>query len=195
MGTTVGTLPGGIRMESLSDEEFRPLFQEWRPRIFTDEAELNPGLLLSDEEKEARTRLAGRLGPRWGLNLVLRDGDALVGWSAGFQLDAERYYMMNSAIVPEYRGRGLYKAMLPPILELLRTEGFQVVTSRHLATNNRVLVPKLRAGFLITGFEIHEAFGILVNLSWFASPLRREAVLWRAGAVRPGERLRGIIGE
>jgi GNAT superfamily N-acetyltransferase len=193
MATKAFDLPGGIEVERLTDEEFLPLFREWRPRLFSDEVEIAKDRFFSEEEHAALARLAEQRGPFWRLNLVLRDGPSLVGWSTGVQLDAERFNMGNSAVLPEYRRHGLYSALLPPILELLRGEGFQVVTSRHLATNNRVLVPKLRAGFLITGFEISDVFGLLVNLGYFFNPLRREAVLWRVGAVRPSEGLRKIL--
>jgi hypothetical protein len=38
------------------------------------------------------------------------------------------------------------------------------MTSRHRADNNAVIVPKLRAGWVIAGFEVAPRFGLLVHL-------------------------------
>lgn len=80
------------------------------------------------------------------------------------------------------------------ILETVRQQGFQTVYSRHVATNNRVIIPKLRAGFLITGVELTDMVGLLVRLTYFFSPLRRKALDFRAGQLRPDDDLRRLFG-
>jgi hypothetical protein len=50
------------------------------------------------------------------------------------------------------------------ILEKASADGFKEITSKHHAGNNAVLIPKLKAGFVIQGFEINPRFGIMVNL-------------------------------
>ncbi len=66
--------------------------------------------------------------------------------------------------------------MLPKILQILKKQGFQKVTSRHSVTNNNVIVPKLKAGFVITGFEISEVFGLLIILTYYFNDTRRKLV-------------------
>ena len=86
---------------------------------------------------------------------------------------------------PTASGEGYLLALLPRILGALQHEGFQIVYSRHVATNNQVLVPKLKAGFVITGIEVSDVFGVLVHLSYFFNPLRRKVLDVRVGQARP----------
>ena len=97
--------------------------------------------------------------------------------------------MSNTGIFEEYRGKGIYSALLPKLLELFREKGFQKVSSRHNVANNAVLVPKLKAGFVITGFEIDERFGLLVVLSYIYGDKRLKAYKFRTGQIRPDEDL------
>ena len=75
--------------------------------------------------------------------------------------------------------------MLPWILDAVQREGFQIVHSRHVATNNQILVAKLKAGFVITAIEVSDVFGVLVHLSYFFNPLRRKVLDVRVGQARP----------
>jgi hypothetical protein len=92
---------------------------------------------------------------------------------------------VNTGILPQHQGQGIYSALLPRILDMLQHEGFQIVYSRHVATHNQVLVPKLKAGFVMTGIEVSDVFGVLVHLSYFFNPLRRKVLEVRVGQARP----------
>ena len=98
--------------------------------------------------------------------------------------------MINTGILPPHQGKGIYSALLPLLLEGLRQEGFQIVYSRHIASNNQVLVPKFKAGFVITGFEISDAFGLLVHLSYYFNPLRRKIMDVRTGRAMPDDEVK-----
>ena len=87
-----------------------------------------------------------------------------VGWHLGQQTLAGIFEMARTGILPQHQNRGLYTALLPTILEQLKHDGFQIVSSRHNLTNNAVIVPKLKAGFVISGFEVDDRFGTLVQL-------------------------------
>jgi hypothetical protein len=102
--------------------------------------------------------------------------------------------MRNSAILPNHRRKGLYSALLREVVIKLEKKGFQVITSRHNAGNNDVIIPKLKAGFLITGIELSDAFGTLVNLSYFTNPLRRKVTLYRSGDQYPDEEVKKHLG-
>lgn len=73
---------------------------------------------------------------------------------------------------------------------MVQQEGFQIAYSRHKATNNQVLVPKLKAGFVITSLEVSEVFGVMVQLSYFFNPLRRKVLDVRVGQARPDAEVR-----
>ena len=188
-------LKPGYRLVELSDEDFFPRFRAARKELFGDLLEADVLSVLSEEELAKRKALGQRLrADRFFLQLGLFHGQDFVGWTCGQQLDRERFYMVNSAIYPEHRGQGLYSAMLQVLMELVREAGFQVVFSRHQATNNAVLVPKLKAGFVLTGFELHDAHGVVVTLSWYTNPARRKLLDFRAGRLRPDPELQALLG-
>ena len=186
-------LVGDYVVREVSAEEFDSIFKELRPQIFGDIIEFPFWSIASDEACAAHERLKEPLRDRLRLCFVVCQGDRVVGWTCGVQETSERYAMSNSGVLPEHRGRGIYSALLRMLLERLRGEGFQVVTSHHHPNNRAVLVPKLRAGFLITGMEISEIFGLLVNLSYFFDERRREAFEFRTGWRRPGEVVRDAL--
>jgi GNAT superfamily N-acetyltransferase len=193
MATEPTALIGDYSTVILDDEEFVPLFRQYRPQVFADTLEVFPDLLLSEGEKSAVQNLSRRMGTPYRLNLgIYRDGQ-FVGWSFGVQASGDTFSMINTGILPDHQGRGVYTALLRRILEILKAEGFQVLVSRHVVTNNRVLVPKLKAGFVITHFELSDTFGLLVHLSYFFNPRRRKLLDFRAGQLTPDDELKRIL--
>lgn len=84
-------------------------------------------------------------------------------------------------------------AFIPIILVQLKNDGFQVVVSRHNLTNNAVIIPKLKAGFVISGFEVDDRFGTLVKLSYFFNPLRRKLLDVRVGQSAPDDEVKKLL--
>lgn len=180
----------GYTAVALPDDQFDDLSPEIRSQVFNDEVGLRLRDILSQEEKDNLRRLAEPLMALYRLNIgVYDEHGALVGTSFGVQAERDRYYMINTGILPAHQNRGIYTALLPHLLETLKAEGFQEVYSSHLATNNQVLIPKLKAGFIITGFRITDRFGVLVELSYFFNARRREAMDFRTGFRTPGPEL------
>ncbi|MCC7142108.1 MAG: GNAT family N-acetyltransferase [Candidatus Eisenbacteria bacterium] len=165
-----------------------------RPLVFGPAFEADPSLLMNDEERARTTLLRRRLDGLHELCWGIYHRDQLIGWTYGLQQSSEMFYMINTGILPEHQGKGIYSALLPHVLEQLRTDGFQIVTSRHVATNSRVIVPKLRAGFFIAGCELSDRFGLLVLLHYYTSPLRRRVVSARAGGERPDAAVLAALG-
>jgi hypothetical protein len=173
--------------------ELRPLFEQYREDIFGQTLSFFPETSLTEAEKTAIERLQQRLEDIYRLSIGIFQAETFVGWSFGWQESATRYYMTSTGFLAEHRNKGVYSALLPLILDILQREGFQEIYSRHSATNNQVLVPKLKAGFFITGMELSDAFGTLIHLTWFAQPLRRKLLDFRAGEVRPDAELKAIL--
>ena len=76
-------------------------------------------------------------------------------------------------MLPGHRRKGIYTALMHRVIETVVEKGFQKIYSRHSVTNNDVIVPKLKAGFVISSMEISDVFGVLVHLVYFpkgASP-------------------------
>jgi acetyltransferase (GNAT) family protein len=184
---------GNYSFRILSDSEFEPLFRRYRPIIFQTALEFDVRQALSLEETEAISRLRKLTGTLFRLNLGIYHEEELVGLSFGVQRSADTYYMVNTGIVQSHQGKGLYSALLPRILHILLREGFQIIYSRHTATNNQIIVPKLKAGFLITGLELSDVFGTLVHLSYFVNPIRRKLLDVRSGKAIPDAEIRPFV--
>ena len=187
-------LVGDYTVGRIDPKEFRPAFDELRPRVFADTLSYDPRTIWTEAETEALSRLRSRMGDVFELVLGIYRGEDLVGWSMGWQEDAATYKMVNTGILPEHQGKGIYKAILPRTLEILKQEGFQVVVSYHNATNNAVIVPKLRAGFIISGFEVSDRFGLIVRLAYYFNETRRRIMDVRVGQARPDAEIRRILG-
>ena len=177
----------------LDDEEFVPLFRQYRPQVFANRLEVFPSGLLSKGEQAAVQNLSQRMGTWYRLNIGIYHKKQFVGWSFGYEATADTFWMINTGILPEHQQKGLYTALLPRILDILKAEGFQIVLSRHVVTNNQVLVPKLKAGFVITHFELSDTFGILVHLSYFFNARRKRLLDFRAGQLVPDDELKKLL--
>jgi len=176
---------GNYTVKVLDNAEFFPLLQQYRPIVFQNTLDFHVQDVLSTEEQSAIACLRERMGTPFRLNLGIFHNQEFIGWSFGVQESSETYFMANTGILPQHQNRGIYSALLPRILDMLKEEGFQIVHSRHVATNNQVLIPKLKAGFIVTGFELSDVFGILVHLSYFFNPIRRKVLDVRVGQARP----------
>lgn len=181
-------------IRTMTDEEFRPLIDEHWPPIFSGKPRLALNAILSEEENMRIKQLRETMGSPLMLRYGVFDGDAFVGWHFGEQKSASEYYMRNSAILPAYRRHGLYSSLLRFVVDDLVKRGFQTITSRHTAVNNAVIIPKLKLGFVITGFELSDVFGTLVNLTYFTNPGRRKVLAFRAGEEQADADVRHWLG-
>ncbi|GAA5533676.1 GNAT family N-acetyltransferase [Deinococcus aluminii] len=120
--------------------------------------------------------------PRW--NWLIAHGGEVAGWQSSKQWDARTAMMSNTAFLPRHRGKGLYTRLLPFVLDALKAEGYSLVRSHHHATNNAVLIPKLRAGFRIQGLQTDE-HGVMAVLIHAFDPVYRDYMDARSGLTRP----------
>lgn len=142
----------------VSAEQWQAVFARHQARVFPHEQEaasLEPRLNAAEQARLGglRENLAGARH----LHFLILDGDEPVGWHYGFQRSELEYFMANTGILPDYQNRGLYSAFLKFIVQHAADLGFQYLTSIHHSDNNAVLVPKLKAGFVL------QAFGYLIQ--------------------------------
>lgn len=169
------SLPHGYSIRPVEAAEFADVFLRREAAVFPERqapAAFDVPEFAQRLRKERQNKRSTEYRLRW---LVEYEGQC-VGWTWGLEYDPERFYMVNSAIEHEHRRKGLYTALLQHVIDEVQSQGFGIVFSRHVATNNAVIIPKLRAGFVITGMELHERFGFLVVLSKFLDAGRQEAV-------------------
>lgn len=165
----------------VSREEFIPVFRELRPTVFNENNDIDLNSYWSEEEKTKNNELQQMCKTEIRSYLLCKDGEKVAGWSFGVQKDAEEFYMVNSAVMPEYRNLGIYKSMLDLIIEKAKKEGFQVISSIHHASNNAILIPKLKIGFKIVGLKINPRFGTLLELHYFTNEKISKIMDYRTG--------------
>jgi|GEM_PF-322007 Acetyltransferases, including N-acetylases of ribosomal proteins len=183
-------LPEGFTIKEIENkDEFWKIIDENINKVFGDEDINIFPTYYSAEEKEKLKNLFIQFPYHMRL-LVLYKGQ-VAGWAWGYQDDHDSYYMQNSGVLPEYRSKGLYTAMLDYVMEKCITKGYQKIWSRHNCTNSAILIPKLKWGFQITGTELSDKFGAMVILSYFPNKTRRKVIEFRAGA-RPDEEIRKL---
>lgn len=187
-------LGNGYSIREITGEEFWPLWDQHAPGIFSDNSlDFMWHQHISEPERENLKALGKHMGDPLRTRLAVFKGDQFVGWSVGDQKSSEVYYMRNSAILPEHRRQGLYSELLKTNIEMLTEKGFQKIYSRHSQTNNAVIIPKLKAGFIITSLELDDMFGAMVHLSYYTNPLRRKMMDFRTGNLRPDEEIKKIF--
>lgn len=190
----MGQLPAGYEIRQLSDEEFKKHWEQQATKIFDQNSQIfRLHSYLNEEEKTKAGILGSILGTAFHLNLGLYHKGEFVGWSAGHQESAETFYMRNSAVLPDHRRKGLYAILLDHVVRDVMAKGFQKIYSRHSATNNSVIIPKLKYGFMITSLEVTDTFGVLVHLSYFPKELRRKMMVYRVGDMKPDDEIKGCL--
>ncbi len=174
-------LRDGYHLIPLSEEEFYAVYAERESLYFSSSTRDDIDAGMSDEQRqrvvERRRAYPSAERFQWGIYF----GDEIIGWTVAQQSDHDTLLMRNTAIDPAHRGRGLYTALLPIVIEHARVGGYQRIQSTHLAANNPVIVPKLKAGFIITGLNVNEKFGLLVTLTYFLTEGRHQLALNRIG--------------
>ncbi|MEZ4517643.1 MAG: GNAT family N-acetyltransferase [Chloroflexota bacterium] len=178
----------------LSAPAFAPLFQRYRPVVFGQTFGYQPEDTYNVQEARAARRLQQQMSGRYRLRIgIYYQETVFAGWTVGWQRDSDVYYMANTGILPQHQNRGIYTHLLPTLLSIIGKEGFQVVESRHTASNNRVIIPKLKAGFVISGLEVSDQFGTLVWLRYFFNETRRRMMDVRTGEHIPDDELRQLL--
>lgn len=168
----------------LTKEEFLPLLGQYRPVIFSKSNDIDLNGIYSDEENQRSKQLSEKCVTEYRLYLTAWDSENFVGWSWGYQKSGEEFYMCNSAVMSEYRRKKIYSEMMRKIILKATADGFKEITSKHHADNNAVIIPKLKAGFVIQGFEINAKFGLMINLIFYKNSKILEVHHMRTGLMK-----------
>ncbi len=171
----------------------RKFFIENREKVFKEFSVFFPKEIMTEKEISEINKLRKNTENKFILSIYILKGNRKIGWFIGEQKDEETFYMRNTGIFPEYQGLNIYKHFLPRLLIILKEKGFQKITSSHSVTNNRIIIAKLKAGFIITGFEISDMFGLMVNLTFFFNDVRKKVMKFRTGEVRPDAEIKRLL--
>lgn len=162
-------------------DEFTPVFRDLRSTVFAENNDVDYSAYWSEEERLKFKDLQAMCKTEVRSYLLCKDEDKIVGWSFGYQKDAEEFYMVNSAVLSEYRNRGIYNHLLELMIEKAKKEGFQIISSTHHASNNAILIPKLKFGFKIVGMKLNPRFGTLIDLHYYTNEKVGSVLDYRTG--------------
>ena len=168
------TIEGAYTIREISATELKSYLDEHFDSVYGNRLESSSQFSIN-ENSRIKIKERHKSDQRFCLRLGIFLNDAIVGWHYGYAIDAETYYMQNSAILEPFRGQGLYSKILKIVIARLAEEGFQVITSNHHGNNAAVLIPKLKQGFIITGTQFHERFKFLIELKYIYNEDRRKA--------------------
>jgi GNAT superfamily N-acetyltransferase len=187
-------LVNGYTIKEMNAKEFFPLFGKIYQSLFGEDHTFFPDAYYSETENEKMEQLKKRMGDLYSLNLGLYSpSNEFVGFSFGAQETEETFYMMASAVLPEHRGKGLYSEMVKIVIQKCSEAGFQKIYGTHCATNNAVLIPKLKLGFIFSKIELSDMFGTIIHLQYFTNPLRRKVMDYRSGLKVPGSEIKAVM--
>jgi len=192
-GEITENLPAGYSIRVCEADEFNKIVGTLSKDIYiNDTLSVWPIEIQTEQETAKLAELNQGYKNHFQLYLLLMCGDQLAGWSSGYQDTKQSFFMSNSAILPEHRDRGLYSNLLDVALRLLTEKGFQRIWSSHPVTNNRIVIPKLKRGFVITGTSLNEFAGSLVQLTYYTSSVRKKIMDFRSG-YRPDQQIKDIF--
>lgn len=182
-------------IRELAEEDFLPLFNLHKKSAFEGTHNYHSQDVLTENEHKRLKGLSEHGGTFYRLHLGVFDADnTFVGWSWGYQESSSTFYMVNSAVLDAHRRKGLYSALIGKYLDILSQKGFQLIYSRHCATNNAVIIPKLKAGFIISKMEIDDRFGVLIHLHFYTNKTRRKIMDYRSGQLKPDAEIKKLFG-
>lgn len=97
--------------------------------------------------------------------VLARDGGgALTGFKLGYRRGSNLFYSWLGAVHPSARRQGLASALMARQHEWASTAGYLDVETRTRALNTAMIMLNLRAGFVITGFEVdRNAIGVVTQ--------------------------------
>ncbi len=91
------------------------------------------------------------------------------------------------------QNKGIYSRLLHKLLGYFESLGFGKVFSCHCPTNNHVIIPKLRAGFLINGLSF-DSYSLALKLIYAFDPEYRDCLKVRSGEIHPKENVAQLMG-
>ena len=178
----------------MPQDEFDPLFRKYTEKFFDEKSQVfRLREALSDIERSKLKKLNEATGNPLELRLGLFKNSEFIGWNYSRQESAFNLYMQSSAVFPEFRRNGLYSELAKKVVSIGAEVGFQTIYSRHVATNNDIIIAKLKLGFRITSIELSDIFGTLVHLAYYPNEVRRKMLDYRSGYIHPDEEIKKYL--
>lgn len=168
--------------QEVSEIAFNAFYAQHSDEIYSDIIYLDSKIDLSEQAKKKQKELSELISQRQTFFFFILYKEEVIGWHSGYQISGEEYFMLDSGILKAHQNKGVYQAFLKAVIAFLSQQGYQFISSKHHASNNAVLVPKLKAGFVIQSLEINIDLGIMVKLVYFVNEAARNSYNYRTGS-------------
>ncbi|RYZ60204.1 MAG: GNAT family N-acetyltransferase [Proteobacteria bacterium] len=170
-----------LSVSIVSYEDVREFGKLHHDEIFYEPATISADLLFAGLNQDKLAALGEGLNlKRYGFLLKL--GDETIGWHSARQITPALFSMEGSGIRKEHQGKGYYRTLMENVVAFAKEAGYAAIVSTHAADNNRILIPKLRYGFVIKGFEINPMYGLDVKLIYYFNEGQKKAHQIRVGS-------------
>lgn len=183
----------GYSIESTTEKEVFDYINKNGAILFDDDVYYLPDNSYSEIEKTKKQELKNELKNPFFYTYFIKKNNEIVGAYITKALNEEELEMWVTAILPEHRRKGIYKALLQYTLDHAKKIGFQKIISQHAATNNPIIIAKLKAGFVINGFLVNDKCGIQVTLIYYFNEIRNKMMNYRIGTQIPDEEMKKIL--
>jgi GNAT superfamily N-acetyltransferase len=182
-----------FQIYSVTSEEFFDGFKEETNVEFQEFLHSGNSIFYSTEEKEKYKSIKPDFKDEAFLYFIVKSGESVVARSFSNQISLDTIMMCMSYVKKDFRGKGLYKLMLKETINKAKNIGYRKIQSYHNTTNNDIIIPKLKEGFVFTGMKINAGYGTLAELTYFLNQDEKDAVDFRTGYRRPTEKVKSIF--
>jgi RimJ/RimL family protein N-acetyltransferase len=186
-------LTNGYHLEATPEKEVFDFIHANGALLFDDDVFYLPDNYYTTIEKEKKEQLQSFFPNQLCFAYFIKKEEVTVGAFVCKGINSEDFDMWITAILPEHRRKGIYKEILKFAIEKAKELGFQKITSQHAATNNPVIIAKLKAGFVINGFEVNDKCGMMLTLIYFFNELRMNMYEYRVGTKLPTDEMKNIL--
>ena len=182
-----------ITIQRVSSEEFWDGYKEEVQKEFSDFLHCRTSVLYSDVEKEKLSHLKPEFKEEGHIFLFAKKGSDIVGRSFSEQVSKNELLMCMSYVKSDYRNRGIYTKLLSETISVAKEIGYMKVSSSHNTSNNKIIIPKLKQGFVVSGMKINAGYGTLVELTLFLNETEKDMQDFRCGHRKPTEKIKNIL--
>lgn len=164
-------LPGGVEVRAVDAATGWTVAHSLSDQVFTPLAEL--GLVAYSPPPP----LLAEAQAHHGEQLVFYDAAGEpIGWSIGHQHEPDTFFMLWTGILPAHQNQGLYSAFLRHFIDYCRALGYARIASTHMVNNTRVIVAKMKAGFVASAMELDERWGAMLRLTYYIDESRKRGL-------------------
>lgn len=182
-----------FKVECVTSEVFNEGFREESKEEFQEFLHSGNSIFYSEDEKSKFKSFRPEFKDEAFLYFVVRKGDLIVARSFSNQISLDTIMMCMSYVKKDYRKKGLYKLLMKETITRAKEIGYLKVMSYHNTTNNEIIIPKLKEGFVFTGIKINAGYGVLAELTLFFNQDEKDAVDFRTGYRRPSNRVSEVF--